>query len=160
MPDSKLPPLIFHRLPLLKRRKRSGTLVRAGLAELCAQTFSSPISEDALILSTNELFFARCTHGDGRNMPNASRNYCGRAENLSASSFMEPIPSRRLIRSTKHKRQKFLANTFAWFATLKFPIRCPCSPEKSAGRNGNSRKQRVDSKSARDLQKCAAAAGA
>ena len=25
MPDSKLPPLTFHRLPLLKRRKRSGT---------------------------------------------------------------------------------------------------------------------------------------
>src|SRR5438132_2094993 len=117
MPDSTLPPLTFHGLPLLRRRKRSGTLVRGAsrtcvrLAELCAQIFSNPISEDALILSTNALFFVRCTRGDGRNIPDASRNYCDRAENLSASFFTEPSPIHRLIRSTKHRLQKFSANT-------------------------------------------------
>src|SRR5438045_522917 len=133
MPDSKLPPLTFHRLPLLKRRKRSATLT----AKLCAQIFSNPISEGALILSTNGHFSAPCIHGDGRDTPNASPNYCDRAENLSASFFTEPSPSRRLIRSTKQRRQQFSANTSACSATSRFPTRFRCSPGWSGGRNGN-----------------------
>jgi hypothetical protein len=81
MADSKLPPLTFHRLSLLKRRKRSGILT----AKLCAQIFANPISEGALILSTNGRFSARCIRGDGRYTPNASLNYSDPAENLSAS---------------------------------------------------------------------------
>src|SRR4030095_453995 len=133
MPDSKLPPLTFHRLSLLKRRKRSGILT----AKLCAQIFSNPISEGALILSTNGHFSAPCIHGDGRDTPNAAPNYCDRAENLSVSFFTEPSQSRRLIRSTKHRRQKFSANTSACSATSGFPTRFRCSRGGSGGRNGN-----------------------
>src|SRR6476620_12265507 len=132
MPDSKLPPLTFQRLPLVKRRKRSESLT----AKLCAQIFSNRISEDALILSKNALFSAPCIHGDGRDTPNASPNYCDRAENLSASFFTEASPSRRLIRSTRNKRERFSANTSACSATSRFPIRFRCSPEWSGGRNG------------------------
>src|SRR5205823_13126321 len=109
MPDLKLPPLTFHRLPLPNRRKNSGTLT----AKLCAQIFSNRISEGALILSTNALFFAPSIREDGRDTPNASLNYCDQAETLSASFFTEPSPTRRLIRLTRRKRKKFLANTFA-----------------------------------------------
>ena len=51
--------------------------------------------------------------------------------------FTEPSPSRRLIRSTKHRRQKFSANTSACSATSRFPTRFRCSPGWSGGRNGN-----------------------
>src|SRR5437868_6515576 len=122
MPASKLPPLIFHQLPLPKLRKRSGILVRAGLAESYAQIFSNQISESGLILSTNALFFAPFIHGNGPDTPTASPNYHGRAENLSASFFTGPSPSRRLIRLTIRKRKNCLANIFAYIATSRFPI--------------------------------------
>jgi hypothetical protein len=99
MPDSKLPPLTFHRLPLLKRTKGSGTL----MAKFCAQIFSNPISEDALILSTNGHFPARCIHGDGRDTPNALPNYCDRGGKLIGIFFCgtEPEPPPYPINKTQ-----------------------------------------------------------
>jgi hypothetical protein len=115
MPDSKLPPLTFHRLPLLKRRKGSGTLT----AKLCAQIFANPISEGALILSTNGHFSARCIRGDGRDTPNASPNYCDRAANLSASFFAEPSLSRRPYPINKTQAAKLFGKYFRLLRDLK-----------------------------------------
>ena len=105
MPASKLPPLTFHQLPLPKPRKRSGILVRAGLAESYAQIFSNQISENGLILSTNALFFAPFIHGNGEDTPTASPNYCGRAENLFGIFFYgtEPEPPPYPINNTQAK---------------------------------------------------------
>jgi hypothetical protein len=73
------------------------------MAKLCAQIFSNPISEDALILSTNGHFSARCIHGDGRDTPNALPNYCDRGGKLIGIFFCgtEPEPPPYPINKTQ-----------------------------------------------------------